>query len=390
MGESHWGRFDQLDGTGDDQVDTVDLALGASSSDRRPLDSRVRPFSIVLGHSEAADRPPERAEHLPELHVVAVDGASRHRLVAREEVVVAAESADRQIPATEPPRVGADPPEIAHRVADVGCLPVENRVEADGRIDHHVAVAEVVVNEGDLVVLRQSFHQPPGGEIDHRLGRRVLPVALPGLSQVLRRRQLGEHLANPGCSHVDLVNPGELLTALVGEARPDLVEVGGADDTCTEGDPVEPLHEEADTDTVVVLKHVVHGGLGNAGGLSRLHQECLDVQSDGGFGLAVDPTGAAAHTDRALTLGRVDRQSVRLHARASGQPFDLDERSRSWNLARYDDSERVEELGPGGRHALSRPVAGCRRSSVRPDATSRVHRARFCRRPRRSGSTRLR
>ena len=54
----------------DQQVDAIDLALGRAPPDRRPLEARLWSVAKGLRHGQAADRPPERAEHLPELHGV--------------------------------------------------------------------------------------------------------------------------------------------------------------------------------------------------------------------------------------------------------------------------------------------------------------------------------
>ena len=150
--ETGCGR-EQLDRPGDQQVHAVDLALRAAPADRRTLDGSVRAGAIALRHAEAAHRPPERAEHLPALDAVGIDALARDRLVAGEQVLVVAEAADRQVAAPEAPRVGADPAQVAHRVADVRGLPVEHGDDAGGR-HHDVAVAEVVVHQRRLRSLR--------------------------------------------------------------------------------------------------------------------------------------------------------------------------------------------------------------------------------------------
>src|SRR5262245_14000726 len=142
-----WIRHDQHDRSGNEKVDAVDLALRGAPTDCRPLHRPVGTGAVVLGHAEAGASPPEGAEDLPELYVTWVYRLARYALIAAEQVGISAKSAHRQIAAPEPPGVRANPAEVAHGIADMGDLPVEDGDDTLVRY-HHVAVAKVVVHQG--------------------------------------------------------------------------------------------------------------------------------------------------------------------------------------------------------------------------------------------------
>ena len=88
------------------------------------------------------------------------------------------EAPDRELALSEPPRVRADPAEVAHRIAEMADLPVEHAGDSLGS-DHQVAVAEVVVHDPVFDLVRQVVEQPTGGEVDHGLRRVELLVGVP-------------------------------------------------------------------------------------------------------------------------------------------------------------------------------------------------------------------
>ena len=94
----------------------------------------------------------------------------------------------------EAPTGGAEPAQVTHRVTDVGDLPVQHGTHA-GRVDHQVAVAEVSVDEGHLAVGGQVVQEPPGGEVDHRLGTAEPLVALPRQPDLVFRADLAQDVA---------------------------------------------------------------------------------------------------------------------------------------------------------------------------------------------------
>jgi hypothetical protein len=268
--------------------------------------------------AEAADRPPERAEYLPEPHAFGVDADARHGLVAREQVFARAEPAHGGL-AAEPPGVGADPAEIPHRIADVRELPVEHCVHAVRR-HHEVAVAEVVVHQLHVRGVGQVVHQPAGRVVNHRLWGIQGLIALPGLVDESLGSDLVQVRAQARGIEIDGVNAGEDLAALVGESRAQVLELGQPVDAGTQGLAVEPLHDEARAEAVVRSQHVVDLRLGHSGLLRTAHQHGLDL--DAGKALLLrgrDAARRAAHGEPALTVGDAYLDPVGLLAGASGQ-----------------------------------------------------------------------
>src|SRR5262245_20621520 len=127
------------------QLEQVDLGLGAAPADRGALDGRIAAPREGAVHHHADDPPPERPRDLPEAHARRVHRAAAGGLVAREELLARAEAADRELRA-EAPGVHAEPAEVLHRIAHVCDLPVEDAADAV-RPDEEIAVAEVAVHE---------------------------------------------------------------------------------------------------------------------------------------------------------------------------------------------------------------------------------------------------
>src|SRR4029453_10810723 len=98
---------DELYGSWNQQIHTIDLALRCAPADRGTLDGFVGTAAVVLGHAEATNGPPETPEYFPELHVLGIDPASGYGFVAVEQILVLTEAADRGV-AAEAPGVRAD------------------------------------------------------------------------------------------------------------------------------------------------------------------------------------------------------------------------------------------------------------------------------------------
>ena len=135
-------------------------------------------------HAQTAYGPPKRTKHLPKSYRLGVHGYAANRFVTREEISGFAESAHRQMISTKTPRVGQHPPQIAHRITDVGHFPIQHRNNTVS-VDHHVAVTKVVVHQGRANVLRQVIQQPTRGVVDHWLRRVEILIALPGLAHII-------------------------------------------------------------------------------------------------------------------------------------------------------------------------------------------------------------
>jgi len=76
----------------------------------------------------------------------------------------------------------------------MGDFPVQYGCHA-ARGDDQVAVTEVAVDEGPLRLLRQVVQEPPGREVDHRLGTAEPLVTLPGLPHLVSRVNLVQGVA---------------------------------------------------------------------------------------------------------------------------------------------------------------------------------------------------
>lgn len=218
----------------------------------------------MLGHAEAGARPPERAENLPELHVLGRNPFTRHPLVATHQVGVGAKATDRQLAAAKPPGVRTNPAEIAHGIADMGDLPIEHGNDTVGR-HHQVAVTKVVVHQGWLGLGRQMFEQPARRKVDHRLRRVQCLIALPGRAHGLLGAQPFQARGEAGRLQVDGVDAGQDLTALLGQFWSNCCQRGIAHDARAERLALEPVHDKAIPKAVLGLKNPKDFRLGDAG-----------------------------------------------------------------------------------------------------------------------------
>src|SRR5438132_12351715 len=100
----------------------------------------IRARAKTLHHAAAHDAPAQRTHHFPEHHSDRIDLAAGF-LIAREQFLAGAETADRLVDLAEAPGVDADPAEILHRIAEMRELPVQHRADAIGA-DDEVAVTE--------------------------------------------------------------------------------------------------------------------------------------------------------------------------------------------------------------------------------------------------------
>src|SRR2546423_12335109 len=145
------------------QPQQVVLLLAHPSSDRRQLDRAGEPAEMGGCLHDAHHTPLERAEHLPPVHRARVDVLARCRAVCREELVVLAKPTDG-LRRTKAPRLHTQPPEVFHRVTEMGDLPIEHRGEPRG-VHDEVAVPEVAVHDRHTARRRTAGIEPPEPEL---------------------------------------------------------------------------------------------------------------------------------------------------------------------------------------------------------------------------------
>ena len=218
----------------------------------------------------------------------------------------------------------------------MGDLPVEHRDDT-GPVDHQVAVAEVVVDQGPIRRIRQVLHQPARGEVDHRLRCAEGLVAAAGLLDETDRAEARQIAVEAVAFQVDRVQPAQNLAALPGQLRARFGEVGGAHDPRAQGDAVEPFHDEAGPELVGGLQHVEHLGPGDAVLAGDLHQLRLDAQArraaldgSGFFSLAAR---RSPEREFAEAGGRFDPEAIGLLAGAAGKPLESGQALAALDLA---------------------------------------------------------
>jgi hypothetical protein len=81
-----------------------------------------------------------------------------------------------------------------------------------------------------------------------------------------------EALAEPSRIEIDGVDLGQNLAALKCQLWSNLVEFGGAHNSCPKSDAIEPLHDESFAETVRRLKDVMYDGFGDTHPASHLHE----------------------------------------------------------------------------------------------------------------------
>ena len=342
------GRCRQRDGAGNQQVHAIHLALRGTPPDARTLDGRVRAVAVAVCHGEAADGPPEGTEHFPELDVRGVHGAAAGVLVALEQVLVAAEAAHWPV-ATKAPGVGAEPAQVAHGVADVRQFPIQHRDDAVA-VDHQVAVAEVAMHQARRNRRRRVFQEPAGRVVDHGLWRLEGLVALPGFAHELRWRGAGQPLAQPRGRHIDAVDAGQGRAAVIGQAAAGVRQGRVADDAGAQGLAIEPLHDEAGTQPVRVLEHMVYLRRRHAGVSRRNHQLGFGGQAEGAVRLR--PTGGPPQREAAPAIHHHGIDAIRLLACAAREPLDAGDAHAAGDGTGEDGFQERLEVRVGRGHGL--------------------------------------
>src|SRR5579862_306352 len=147
------------------QLQQLELHLRGAPPEAGQLDALQRTGQVGAGLHNRHDSPLEVTEDLPETHVPGVHRTPAGILVGAEQIIAHPDSADRLLVVAETPRTHADPPEILHRVADMGKLPVENGAHAFGAEDD-VADPIVSVHDDAFVAVRQALTQPAEGELE--------------------------------------------------------------------------------------------------------------------------------------------------------------------------------------------------------------------------------
>ena len=138
------GRGPALERRPGEQAEHVPLVLAHPPADGGQLHRAGRAAQVAPRLHDAHHAPLEGAERLPPAQGVEVDRPAAGRLVGRRQLLPGGDPAGRQRRA-EPPGPHAEPPEVLHRVAEVGELPVEDRPQPVGT-DEQVPEAEVAVH----------------------------------------------------------------------------------------------------------------------------------------------------------------------------------------------------------------------------------------------------
>src|SRR5437868_9305800 len=149
----------------------------------------------ALHHAAAHYAPAQGTHHFPEFDAIRI-GLAAALLVAREQFLARAETADRLVDLAETPGIDAYPAEVLHGIAEMRELPVQHRTHAVSA-DDEVPVAEIAMHQRHL--LRRAgivTAKPSQRELEHRL--RPIEAAvfasdlgnLPGRRHFAQRRQL--------------------------------------------------------------------------------------------------------------------------------------------------------------------------------------------------------
>src|SRR5436309_6319395 len=196
------------------ELEQVPLVLAHAPADGGQLDRAHHAGCVRGGLHDAHDPPLEGPERLPPAERVAIDRSSARCLVRLDQLLVATEAADRPVHA-ESPRTRAQPPQVLHRVTQVGELPVEHRPNAF-RPDDEVAVAKVTVDDRHPAGPWAVGRQPAERQLERRVG---LAERVEHAAELLDLVLLDEAV---DAFRRNGVEPGQDLTALAGQQRPGL------------------------------------------------------------------------------------------------------------------------------------------------------------------------
>src|SRR5919206_2285924 len=95
-----------------DEVEQLELHLGADAAERGELDARLEAAEVAPGLAERAERPLQVAQRLPVEDPLGVDGAAAGTLVGGVEGRALADAADRQVVPAEAPGAHAGPGKV--------------------------------------------------------------------------------------------------------------------------------------------------------------------------------------------------------------------------------------------------------------------------------------
>src|SRR5690242_20549170 len=100
------------------QSQQIDFGLGSTAADHGALHRMIRPHPEALHHAAAHHTPAQRAHHFPEFYAHGL-GLAAALLVASEQILARAKTADRLVDLAEAPGVDADPPQVLHGIAEM-------------------------------------------------------------------------------------------------------------------------------------------------------------------------------------------------------------------------------------------------------------------------------
>ncbi len=168
----------------------VILLLAYAAAEHRVLDRRLGVGEVARGLPTAEESPSHGAVQLPPLLGGLVRGDAAAVGVARHQVGAGPEPADRARRA-EPPRLGAQPAQVVHRITAMGQLPVQHSPQPVGGHDQ-VAGPEVAVHEPVPGGRRPVLGEPPQADLQSRPRLGELLVQLDRLAERIDPRQAGD------------------------------------------------------------------------------------------------------------------------------------------------------------------------------------------------------
>lgn len=262
------GRAEPLDEVLDtdrlhaEQQEQVVLGLTDASADGGQLHRTAR-AAQVGGALQRADHPPaQRAQDLPPVRRLTIDGGAAGSLVGIVEDVAFGQPGHREA-VPEAPGPHAEPSEVLERVSEVGEFPVEHG-DQSRVIDEEVAEAEVAVDDPGSHRWRAVLGQPVQGELE-RGARHV--------ESIEERPQLPQRVVGPQVRHdggIDAVDGGECRSGLWDEPGAGIGVLVVAEQTRRQGLTAEAAgNDERRTEhgwIVTGADHRRHGDASRCGG----------------------------------------------------------------------------------------------------------------------------